>query len=276
MTSQWSVAASVAGVTGVGLGAAAAYGCSRGCTGARGEAITGNYEGDHTRWTSNDVAAWLVSKGITSESAIIFKKENIDGSILKSVTSDTLKQMGVTKLGDLMKIETLIAQLLDEQPASPVSQVPVGETERSRVVNPLDPEVGILRKAVVATATARTATVPSPTAAAAAPETTEESMDARYASIVDGNIESLERVASFITSREFKIAPAAQQKIQLKKVVELLTNLLGFSEEIPPAEAQRLVQHIQYVPLSPPIFLFILYLMCCYFYSSLQSCVHSC
>eukprot|EP01061_Rhynchopus_euleeides_P004367 TRINITY_DN13620_c0_g4_i1.p1 TRINITY_DN13620_c0_g4~~TRINITY_DN13620_c0_g4_i1.p1 ORF type:complete len:896 (+),score=348.19 TRINITY_DN13620_c0_g4_i1:75-2690(+) len=241
---DWKAVA--AATAGVGVGAVAAYGCAQKCAPGnssqrRGEAIKSrslSYERDHTRWSSEDVATWLVQRGVSVEAAIVFEDENIDGTVLPNISGNDLDQMGVRRIGDRMKIEGLIKNL-GETPLSPARQRAVQE-ERPVVVNPLDPSAGNLP----ASRQRETAIASPPRAQSPTPESV---IDAKYKEIVDSNIESLERVTLFITSDEFKSAPATQQKIQLKKVIELLTNLLSFSEEIPSSQAARMVQHIQAV-----------------------------
>ena len=224
-----------------------------------------SYERDYTRWTATDVAAWLLQNNVSAGTALKFEGEDIDGCVLSRMTSRSaleslLAELGVSKVGDRYKIQAAV-DALDEDSSPPAPQT-------AHAVNPLSPEAGILAresatKATSPAAAAAARDVPSPVRAAAAaprppakqasaqlPE--EAAIAAKYAQIVEGNIESLDKVGSFITSAEFKAEPLAQRKAQLKKVVDLLTNLLSFSDDVPSEYSGRLVEKIQYAPFLRP------------------------
>eukprot|EP00754_Rhynchopus_humris_P041960 Rhum_TRINITY_DN25512_c0_g1::Rhum_TRINITY_DN25512_c0_g1_i1::g.182300::m.182300 len=220
-----------------------------------------SYERDYTRWTATDVAAWLLQNNVSAGTALKFEGEDIDGCVLSRMTSRSaleslLAELGVSKVGDRYKIQAAV-DALDEDSSPPAPQT-------AHAVNPLSPEAGILAresatKATSPAAAAAARDVSSPVRAAAAapaaqrpskqtaqlPE--EAAIAAKYAQIVEGNIESLDKVGSFITSAEFKAEPLAQRKAQLKKVVDLLTNLLSFSDDVPSEYSGRLVEKIQSV-----------------------------
>jgi len=58
---------------------------------------------DVNKWSANDVADHLRKKGL-GDYMEIFIKNNIDGEVVDSLGADNLKEMGVSKIGDRIKI----------------------------------------------------------------------------------------------------------------------------------------------------------------------------
>ena len=74
-------------------------------------------------WTSSQVVAWVRSKGIADEVAGLFAEHEVDGESLLCMTKEDLRDVGVTKMGPLLKLSKGIAQL------SGTASTPAGNTE---------------------------------------------------------------------------------------------------------------------------------------------------
>jgi hypothetical protein len=67
-----------------------------------------------TRWSAPQVGAWVQSRGIPSEVAQLFVAHEIEGTDLLAMTKDDLREIGVAKMGHLMKLVAGISELRQE------------------------------------------------------------------------------------------------------------------------------------------------------------------
>jgi len=65
---------------------------------------------DFQKWSSDEVAAYLGTKGLEGY-ATIFREQKVDGSVVHTLTDDDLKEMGVQAIGDRRKIMTVLEGL---------------------------------------------------------------------------------------------------------------------------------------------------------------------
>ena len=79
------------------------------------------------QWTSSQVVAWVRSKGIADEVAALFAEHEVDGESLLCMTKEDLREVGVTKIGPLLKLSKGIAQLAVN--AEPVAVTDVLKTQ---------------------------------------------------------------------------------------------------------------------------------------------------
>lgn len=57
-----------------------------------------------TSWDINKVSEWIAGLGISADIAAAFTREGIDGKVLEMLTPADLKEMGVSRLGDRVRI----------------------------------------------------------------------------------------------------------------------------------------------------------------------------
>merc|ERR1711988_1964989 len=62
-------------------------------------------------WVSTQVVSWVRSRGIPDEVAALFGDHEVDGEDLLSMTKTELREVGVNKMGHLMKLAKGIAEL---------------------------------------------------------------------------------------------------------------------------------------------------------------------
>lgn len=63
-------------------------------------------------WSVDQVISWLGSLQLASDYSEIIKKENINGPVLKTMTKDDWRELGVTKFGDLRLLTANTENLL--------------------------------------------------------------------------------------------------------------------------------------------------------------------
>eukprot|EP01063_Lacrimia_lanifica_P005058 TRINITY_DN1287_c2_g1_i1.p1 TRINITY_DN1287_c2_g1~~TRINITY_DN1287_c2_g1_i1.p1 ORF type:complete len:922 (+),score=463.38 TRINITY_DN1287_c2_g1_i1:34-2799(+) len=220
-------------------------------------------EADVARWTATDAAAWLLRKGVSVDTAALLEGHNVDGTILPHLTETLLTQMGVEKIGDRVKLLALAKEAAAPEqrqlsPVPPVNPLTVAAAERAspsvastRSVRVQSPAESPAKKAAAARMAA-TAQEGAETQALLQAEMKqkafmEQQIAEKYQEVVAGHIQSLSRVEKFVTSPEFKAAPLGQRQDQLKKVVELLSKLIAFADEIPEEYAAVLTHAIKRV-----------------------------
>ena len=72
-------------------------------------------EKEYEKWSSLDLSAWLLQRGVSSEVAMRIQSENIHGDSFLHLRRSHLTELGVSKLGDIMRIESLQKLLGNEE-----------------------------------------------------------------------------------------------------------------------------------------------------------------
>src|SRR6516225_4653518 len=75
------------------------------------------------RATPMDVAEWLRGLGL-EQYALAFRDNDIDGEVLRQLTGEDLRELGVTSIGHRRRLLSAIAALGDRQPAAEASLDP--------------------------------------------------------------------------------------------------------------------------------------------------------
>ena len=70
-----------------------------------------------------DIAAWLDGLGL-GQYKQAFRDNDIDGEVLRGLTADDLRELGVASIGHRRRLLDAIARLLDGQPSAVASPVP--------------------------------------------------------------------------------------------------------------------------------------------------------
>jgi hypothetical protein len=70
-----------------------------------------------------DVAEWLRGLGL-EQYALAFRDNDIDGEVLRQLTGEDLRELGVTSIGHRRRLLSAIAALGDRQPAAEASLDP--------------------------------------------------------------------------------------------------------------------------------------------------------
>src|SRR5215469_7114581 len=75
------------------------------------------------RTTSMDVAEWLRGLGL-EQYGPAFRDNDIDGEVLRRLTADDLRELGVASIGHRRRLLDAIARLVDGQPSAEVFPAP--------------------------------------------------------------------------------------------------------------------------------------------------------
>src|SRR6516225_9498658 len=75
------------------------------------------------RATSMDVAEWLRGLGL-EQYVPAFRENDIDGEVLRGLTADDLRELGVVSIGHRRRLLDAIARLVDGQPPAEALSVP--------------------------------------------------------------------------------------------------------------------------------------------------------
>ena len=80
-----------------------------------------------SEWNSSQVVSWVRSRGVPTEVAALFAEHEVDGNDLLSMTKTELREVGVTKMGHLMKLVKGISEL-NGTATAPVNNMVVADT----------------------------------------------------------------------------------------------------------------------------------------------------
>ncbi|KAJ9437161.1 hypothetical protein DIPPA_13854 [Diplonema papillatum] len=180
-------------------------------------------------WSSAEVAAWLAQNGVSAEAAAAMEAENIDGSILGLISEEMFDAIGITKLGDRLKLRHLIqtASSQSQSPAAGATTATTPDTPAavpSARANPLLPLSGI-------------------TQASAA----EQLLETKYAKSVSEHVSFLVHIMQCLKSSDFLKANAAQKRAQLNNIMLVLSKLVDFAGDLPEKHSSELLTEIKKV-----------------------------
>lgn len=78
-----------------------------------------------SEWNSSQVVSWVRSRGVPDKVAALFAEHEVDGGDLLSMKKTELREVGVTKMGHVMKLVKGIAELNGATATAPVNSLVV-------------------------------------------------------------------------------------------------------------------------------------------------------
>eukprot|EP01065_Artemidia_motanka_P026723 TRINITY_DN31984_c0_g1_i1.p1 TRINITY_DN31984_c0_g1~~TRINITY_DN31984_c0_g1_i1.p1 ORF type:complete len:335 (+),score=147.18 TRINITY_DN31984_c0_g1_i1:58-1062(+) len=202
-----------AGVCGVAVAAAGAAICKNfGVARPSDDGADGTDPGSYQRWSSAQLARWLTDKRIiTDAEAALLRKERIDGSCVEMLTTDVLKDCGITAVGSRIRLLDELKRLVNSRDVSPAESPASSPKQRS-------------------------VKVPSPKAEAS--PRGPHGITAEAASVIHNHLSTLSDLTRCLGSPQFSSQPVEVRREKLQKVRRMLKLMVQDVKRFP-AEVGR-------------------------------------
>eukprot|EP00756_Hemistasia_phaeocysticola_P021021 Hpha_TRINITY_DN15751_c1_g5::TRINITY_DN15751_c1_g5_i1::g.40797::m.40797 len=182
-------------------------------------------EEQHELWTPQDVACWLASKGLPVRQAGLFERQRICGVVLAQLSDQSLKDVGLRRVGDRLKVLAAVESLRADSASAPAS-VPraAGVRDRGIALAPVSP--------------ARSPATKSPRSR---PQPTSEELSRVQEQLGQELCSRLRAAVELMASPALQKLPLASRREKIGAVVRLVGTVLEASEELPASVTTPLV-----------------------------------
>eukprot|EP01065_Artemidia_motanka_P014891 TRINITY_DN1873_c0_g1_i1.p1 TRINITY_DN1873_c0_g1~~TRINITY_DN1873_c0_g1_i1.p1 ORF type:complete len:923 (+),score=295.79 TRINITY_DN1873_c0_g1_i1:72-2840(+) len=190
-------------------------------------------------WTPRDVAAWLCSTGLPAREAALFEDNRVCGVALQHVDMDALEEMGLTLVGDRLKVIAAIEALrapggARRQPSPPRTRAIVLDPKPSPAASPqrVNPTAALQRGGAAAVRFGGA----EPAEGSAQQEKLAEQLTMR-----------VQAATELLCAPGLRKLEPEQRKHKLASVAQLVEKVIEAGESLPASLSEGLLPHIKNV-----------------------------